>query len=154
MSVTSATDPVATVVDLLDNAAAGDWTNSEVPDRIQRKEDSEPNERQKDTRLSQVSLYVWSPVEADLQKWSAEGETDQQETVRVDVMTNNATDSNAYAGDVVDILRSYTNDNKSQTEWVDIWPDGIDDSTSQGFYRSAFYPIGVTITLRRNVTEP
>lgn len=154
MSVTSATDPVATIIDLLDNAADSDWTSSSPPDRIERKENSEPSERLRNSRLADVSLYVWSSATGEFVKWSAEGDTDQTEVVRVEILTNDDTTTNDYAGDVIDILRTYVNDNEDQTGWVDIWPDSIDDSTSQGYYRSAFAPLDVVIELRGHDDPP
>lgn len=153
MSVTSATDPVDTVIDLLKNESASGWTNS-IPDRIERAEISEPQEKLRGSRIDQVSLYVWSPIEGELDKWSAEGGTDQTETVRVDIMTQDATTSNTYATDVVDILKQYVNDNNSQTEWVDIWPDQIDDQTIENYQTLSVAPVSVFVTLRDFVSEP
>lgn len=150
MSVTSATDPVKTVIDLLDNAAAGDWDQGgSVPDRIERAEASEPSEKLRDSRRTDNSLYVFSPADNDITKFDAGGNQDITEVVQVDVFCQDASTANNYASDVIDILNDYTNDNNDQTKWTDIWPESVDDQTSQSFIPSSFAVISVQIRLRR-----
>jgi len=150
MSVTSASDPVKTIIDLLDNTAAGDWDQGgSTPDRIERSEVSDPSEKMRDARLTEVSLYVFSPVESDLRKFDAEGNIDQTERVQVDIFAEPASTTNNYASDVVDIINDYTNDNSSKTVWTDIWPENVDDQSAHGFQTMSFTPISVQIRLRR-----
>lgn len=148
MSVTSATDPVATVIDLLDNES-GNWTHAAGdPDRIERSEVSEPSEKHRNSRLEDVSLYVFSHDVGDLRKFDAAGSIHQTEVCQVDIYTNDADKTNAYQSDVVQFLQAYANDNQSKTSWVDIWPTTPIDNTAQAFYREGFAIISVQCRLQ------
>ena len=151
MSVTSATDPVEAVIDLLNNAAAGEWPSSTVPDRIERMEDSTPSERLRDTRLNDVSLYVHSPDNAQLLKYDPAGDNvDQTETVQVMCFTEDDSTANNYVASAQTILAGYATDNQQQTAWVDIWPESVADSTAEAFGTNNFSVIALFVSLRRN----
>jgi len=151
MSVTSSKDPVKTIIDLLDNAAAADWDQGgSVPDRIDRSEAHEPSEKLRDSRLNDISLYIFSPADADRRRFSAAGDAEYTEIVQVDIFAQGSSTANHYAADVIDILDDYTIDNGDQTAWVDIWPESVDDQTAHGFMATSFTPIAVQVRLRRH----
>ena len=151
MSVTSATDPVQAIVDVLDAAGVGDWANGGAePDRLERTESSEPSDKTRNSRLGDVSLYVFSPADGDLQKFSADDDALQTEVVQVDVYTDDADVTNNFASDVISIVADYATDNAQETAWVDIWPTTPTDNTGQAFYYGGFAIISVQIRLRRH----
>lgn len=151
MSVTSSTDPVQAIVDILQNASASDWASGgSTPDRIERTESSEPSTKQRSQRRSDVSLYVFSPAEGDLSKFSADDDGIQTETAQVDVYTDDSDTTNNYASDVISITADYATDNEQQTAWTDIWPTTPVDTTGQAFYYGGFAIISVQIRLRRH----
>lgn len=150
MSVTSATDPVTAVIDILDNEA-GNWTNAYGnPDRIERSENSDPGEKQRDARLTDVSLYVHSPAEGTREKFSADDDAVQTEVVLVECYTNDDGKSNDYISDVVSFTAQYATDNSDQTSWVTIWPESDNDQTAQAFYFSGFAVIAERVRLMRH----
>lgn len=145
------TDPVQAVMDILSGASNSEWPNSTPPDRIERMEASEPSEKQRASRQSDVSLYVFSPVEGETAKFDASGSrTDQTEQVEVVIYTKGASTANNYAGAVQSRIAAFATDNQNATSWADIWPVSIEDSTAQGFYRQGMTPISVFVRLRRN----
>lgn len=154
MSVTSETDPVAAVIDLLEAAAAGDWPSSTPPDRIERGETSEPSEKLRDSRRSHVSMYVYSPVDGDLAKYDPAGDrVDQTEVVQVNVYTADAATANSYVSAAQSILAAYATDNAQQTEWVDVWPSSVTDNSVQAFQLAGgFAVVSLRVRLRRNAT--
>lgn len=149
MSLATETDPVETVRLILDDeTVAGDWSNAgEKPGLIDRSEDHEPS--RKLNRDTQDALYIWSPVDGDLQKFGAGGDNiDQTETIQVEVWTPvSATKANQYVADIIDIVTDYTNDNATGTQWVDIWPTTVSDNTAQSF-QGSHYVITVLVELR------
>jgi len=151
MSVTSSTDPVQTIVDILDDASSSDWANGgSIPDRIERTENSDPSDKARSQRLSDISLYVFSPADGDLSKFSADDDAIQTETAQVDIYTDDSDTTNNYASDVISITGGYSSDNEQETAWTDIWPTTPVDNTGQAFYYGGFAVISVQIRLQRH----
>lgn len=147
MAVTKESDPVEQVISILENES-GNWTHADGdPDRIERSEKSEPSEKQRNTRLEDVSLYVFSHDVGNLRKFDAAGSIHQTEVCQVDIYTNDASKTNTYQSDVIQFLQQYANDNQSSTDWVDIWPTTPIDNTAQAFYREGFAIISVQCRL-------
>lgn len=157
MSLATTTDPVETIRLILDDqttdadwSATSDWTGlGAKPADIERVEASDRNA--KENRLQSDALYLWSPAEADLQKFSAAGDnSDDTEIVQVECWSpNSATTANNLAGDVADLVQDYTNDTETSTQWVDLWPERIADATGQTWARGRdHYIISVFVRLR------
>ena len=139
MSVTSAKDPVAAVVDILENEAASAWPSNTAPDRIERAEESTPSEKEGDQRRSQVSLYVQNLSDGDLRKQHAAGGLDERYVVEIQVWTGNSADTDAYYRAIIeDIMPAYYTDNANLTSFYDIAPESSADARAGSFSATGF----------------
>lgn len=127
MSVSNSTDPVQTIIDILDNAAASEWSNAYgVPRFIERLEETEFSVKK---NRSDPACYVWSSVDGDFSQMGAgyDAELDDQ-VVQVDVWDrDSATRAATIAGDVRSIAYNYATDNQSSTKWSEIAPQSESD---------------------------
>ena len=148
MSLSTENDPVEATRLMLDNAAASKWPSSTAPDRIEASEDSDPGEKESAQRRSQVSLYLAQDVDGDLTKQSAEGGIDRTHIVNVAIWTGDSDTTFSYKRAVEDIATDYVNDNKTNTQFVDVFPVTITDDRAQNFYASGFAIETVGVRLR------
>jgi hypothetical protein len=127
MSATSQSEfGVETIVDLLAGSATDDYTQTgTVPDRIAPLWEFSHSDR---INYPDPALYVWSPVETDLQKFSIDGDHMlEDETIEVLIMTLESTLTKEYQRDVIQILSSYYNDNEQNTNYYTINPTTASD---------------------------
>ena len=87
-------------------------------------------------------------MDGDLTKQSAEGGIDRTHVVAVAVWTGSSSDTFAYKRAVEDIATDYVNDNKTNTQFVDVFPVTITDDRAQNFYASGFAIETVGVRLR------
>lgn len=150
MSVTSSTDPVETVKDVLDAMAAGDWSNlGSTPNRIQFEWESEPSEKLRNARLSDVSVYVGSPAPGTIEQFSAGVESyEETQIVAATVWSGTKADTTNAAADIRDhFAANYWPDNSQKSNWREIAPTEEDDQRAGAFYRSGFHVISVQLVL-------
>lgn len=130
-SVTSTTDPVRAVIELLETYdAPGDWVNfGEVP-IIERLEDTTQQEKR---ARKHPALYVFSPADAAIEQFESENDRfEVDEFVRVECWVWNDSDgAGNLAGDVFDHLAAYANDRRQRTNWVSVIPLSVSDNTAQ-----------------------
>jgi|AKVG01.1.fsa_nt_gi hypothetical protein len=80
----------------------------------------------------QDSIYVWTPISTDIEKFSADGDSlDERPTVEVLVFSLNQRKAKQYARDVIDNLRQYMADNNRNTEFVEIEPTELGDQRNE-----------------------
>lgn len=128
MSVSTSTDPVQTIVDILEAAADADWaTAGGPPDVIEKSEATDFSRKQRRDTLDAV--YVLSADSGTVSKIGARYEPYRDErTVRAEVWTPaSETLAEAYRQDIRDISLEYANDNQTATAWTQIAPAGDDD---------------------------
>ncbi|AHG00922.1 hypothetical protein HALLA_12120 [Halostagnicola larsenii XH-48] len=126
--MSSSLDPVQTIVDILEGAAAEDWANAGgEPDYIERYEETDFSSKK--ARDMRDAIYVQRPGSDDYQKLGAGYNTLVEEPmVRAEVWTPEGSDPCLeYAHDVREIIRGYTVDLEDQTQWTDIAPVGEED---------------------------
>lgn len=129
MSVTSADDAVDAVIDLLQNAAATDWTPA-TPTIKQWWDDSQ-SERGPGAGQAAI-LYVWSPTGSSLDRFSMDGTRfDRSDNIEIQVWSLDETETEQLRRDVVDILSQYLDDNETQTPYSDIQPTVSSDFREQ-----------------------
>jgi hypothetical protein len=118
-------DAVQTVVDLLSNNSG--WTNTD-PEVFRHEELSQ---QQKENNPD-PAIYVWSPVDATLDKFSADGDTiDERRTVEAQIWDLDSSNrAEQYHQDVIDFINAYSNDNESNTPFHFLKPVSATDSRS------------------------
>lgn len=133
MSATSsATDSVETVYDLLDGAQSSVWTNADP--EVHHMWDVSARGRENN---NDPSLYVWSPVEGDLSRFSADGDhlIDNQ-VVEISVWTLDSINTTEYAEDVIDLLGDYIEDNEDKITFRNIAPTSVNDLRAEHVTRN------------------
>ena len=134
MSITTDTDPVDTVVAILNNTGVGDWTNT-VPE-IYRYSETTTKGRENEAN---DAVYVLSLGGTSLDRFGIEpgSQDNQQEDGQVQVLCASLTESNSQdmANDVVSILRGFMSDNYTQTNMHYLEPTDIVDSRAQKIAR-------------------
>ena len=134
MSITTDTDPVDTVVAILNNTGVGDWTNT-VPE-IYRFSETTTKGRENEAN---DAVYVLSLGGTSLDRFGIEpgSQDNQQEDGQVQVLCASLTESNSQdmANDVVSILRGFMSDNYTQTNMHYLEPTDIVDSRAQKIAR-------------------
>ena len=134
MSITTDTDPVDTVVAILNNTGVGDWTNT-VPE-IYRFSETTTKGRENEAN---DAVYVMSLGGTSLDRFGIEPGTQdhQQEDGQVQTLCASLTESNSQdmANDVVSILRAFMSDNYTQTNMHYLEPTDIVDSRAQKIAR-------------------
>lgn len=168
MSVsTTATDPVDTLYDILNNAGATTggygvsygyvygggttWTNT-APEVYRRWEtDQQDREHNNDP-----ALYLWSPETSDRPALGAEyDDIDEFQFVDVSIWVLDDDDTAPsdvvdYANDVIGLVEEYGTDNKGRTEWNTIRPTGDNDLRAENVVRKTdHFVITVSVDLRR-----
>ena len=129
MSVTNADHHVQVVIDLLEDADAGQWT-PDTPD-IRNYWDDSGSERGNGADMPAV-LYVWSPTGSTLERFSSDGDKfDRQDTIEIQIWSLDEAETQQLQIDVVDILSQYLDDNKIRTPFSDLAPTGTDDFREQ-----------------------
>jgi hypothetical protein len=134
MSITTDTDPVDTVLAILNDTGVSDWTNA-VPERYRY---SETTTKGRENEANDA-VYVLSLGGTSLDRFGVEpgSQDNQQEDGQVQVLCASLTEGNAQdmATDVVAILRDYMSDNYSQTNMHYLEPTDIVDSRAQKIAR-------------------
>jgi len=134
MSITTDTDPVDTVLAILDSTGTSDWTNA-VPE-IYRYSETTTKGRENE---SNDAVYVLSLGGTSLDRFGIEPGTqdNQQEDGQVQVLCASLTEQNSQdmANDVVGILRGFMNDNYTSTNMHYLEPTDIVDSRAQKIAR-------------------
>ena len=134
MSITTDTDPVDTVKDILDDTGATDWTNDKP--KVFRYNETTTKGRENE---SNDAVYVMSLGGTSLDRFGVEpgSQDNQQEDGQVQVLCASLTEGNAQdiANDVVAILRGFMSDNYTQTNMHYLEPTDIVDSRAQKIAR-------------------
>lgn len=149
----SASDPVDTVIDILDGAGASVWTNA-APSTVEAWEETTQRGRESE---SDPALYIWSPIEGTFDEFGAEySRRDTTETVEIQCWVLGTSESDGrskaseYAGDVVSILDEYARDNHDRTTWHQIKPvNDSDERAAKTARQTDHYIITVTAELNR-----
>jgi hypothetical protein len=127
MSASSSSEfAVEAIHDLLTGADATDWaTAGDPPDRFGFLWDFDHNDR---INYPDPALYLWSPVDTDISKFSADGDRMLEDnTVEIVVMTLDSLTTKQYERDVIQIISQYYDDNESDTEFYTIPPSNKSD---------------------------
>lgn len=132
MSVTASNDPVQTVLDLLDAAVAGEFSNPNgKPTRITRSSEYAPSD--KSAYEAGDALYVYASGGSGIE---AQGTDTYTEAFRVstDIWTLDGEDvAHAIARDVQGVLNDYWTDNSTATVWTTVRPFDIQDYRHETF---------------------
>lgn len=156
MTATSdSTDPVQTIVDLLDGSAVSKWSGTK-PEYIEPDWESSENEKRSRSRDGPAA-YASSPAVGPQDSFSADADVKiQTETVTVEIRSlghATGTDTASIASDVVSILEDYWHDSKEFTEWNRIQPQETDDQRADSLARRADQEvINVTVSLERETS--
>ncbi len=101
----SETEAVETIKDLLENIDSSDW--SVEPDRFAFMWEFDYNSR---TQYSGTAVYLWSPLESDISKFSADGDNFRQDdTVECVVMALDRTDTATIAAEIAENISESVN---------------------------------------------
>lgn len=149
MAATSnATDPVQTVVDLLENTDSANWPSGTKPTYIERSWDIDFRTK---TNRADPAVYVRSPEDGTIDAFSARSTIkDESETVTAVVWATDDSIAGDIAGDIASILEDYWNDRQENTEFHRIRPRRVADSRQEHIARRTdHYTIGVQVALRR-----
>lgn len=132
MSTTTSIDPVQTVLDLLNAATAGDWSNAGgTPSRIARS--SEYPQSDKAAYEAGDAIYVYVSGGEGIDPEGTDTFTEQFR-VSCDLWTLNGEDrAHAIARDIQDILNDYWTDNSTATNWTTVRPFDIQDYRHETF---------------------
>lgn len=156
MSVTTATDPVEAILDILAGTADADWVNAGAkPAHIERQETSTQNVK---GNRSVDAIYLHRPADTSMTPLGAEvARVDEESVVNVDVWTiTSAAHAEALGDDVKRILFSYANDNQTTTPFGRIRPETVNDvrgekiPTQADHYREI---VGVRLRALRDPSE-
>lgn len=144
MSVSTSTDPVQAIIDILTGTAAAEWTTAGAkPAHIERQEETSQNMK---GNRSDDAIYVNRSADTSMNPLGAEvARVDESSLVNVDVWTlDSSAQAEAIGGDVKRILFQYANDNHVATEFGRIRPETVADvrgetiPTQADHYREIF----------------
>jgi len=126
MSVSSSRDPVDAITELLEKADSSTWSYN-TPE-IYRLDTTTPTGRQNQTK---DAVYVRQLTDMSLERFGVDpGEQDEQtETGSVQVEVHSLTEGNAQtlARDVIGYLKTFMSDNYTQTAFLFIEPETLND---------------------------
>lgn len=127
MSVSSSTDPVQTVVDILQNAST--WSEAgSAPDHIERYSATDFSRKERRDTVDAVYVIQSDPGSSEQIGAGADPYRDEK-VVRAEVWTpESETLAHQYFLDVRSIANGYATDNEQQTEWTRIATIGDDDA--------------------------
>lgn len=148
MSVSTSTDAVTTVIDILEATELADWTNpGGKPERIARSGDYTP--REKNAYEQSDALYLSPSGEDTFSTFSADNDRyEQTAMVAVDCRTLGGRDrARQIARNVRHIVRAYSFDNSTDTTWTTIRPVSGSSDTSSAFTGKLHNQAVVTIRL-------
>jgi hypothetical protein len=124
MSITSASDPVDAIVDILNATDTAEWTFSKP--EIYRHDEVSSKDRENN---QDDAVYVRSLATMELDRFSADNaEQTEDGQVQVLVYSYDANRSNQHARDIVEFLQSLMNDNYDQTGFLSVEPTGLADN--------------------------
>jgi hypothetical protein len=150
MTATSSSEfAVETVVDLLDGTADAEYKLTQSkPDRINPIWEYDHNDR---VNYADPAFYVWSPTDADISKFSIDGDNLLEDTsVEVLIFTLDATKTKNYQRDVLEILSDYYDDNTDNTSYYEIAPQSASDLRNEHISgRTDHYIASVTVETNR-----
>jgi len=119
------------------------------PDQISHLAEVSGQER---TNTTEDRLYVWAPVDADIQRFSADGKNITRfEDVQVLIyVLDDKSRCAALQRDIIKILGNFMTDNKNRTDQSHIEPVSAADLRNEHQARTASYHVmGVTVEARR-----
>jgi len=135
MSITTATQPVQAIIDLLENADSTEWTPTQDPVVKNYWNDSQSERGPGDGQPP--ILYVWSPTGSTLDRFSVDGDDFQRnDTVEVQAWSLVESETVGLQEDVIDILSQYLDDNETDTPYTDVAPVNAEDFREQTPARS------------------
>ena len=124
MSVTSSTNPVDAIIDILEDSATTEWTNDK-PD-IYRSDEISPKARE---NTNTDTIYVRNSGSVDLERFSADPlEQTEDGSVECLIYSFDESRSRQAARDVVGIFQDLMNDNYSKTDFHNIEPTSVTDN--------------------------
>ncbi len=147
-ATTDETEPVDAIKDLLEKQDSTAWTNQdpvieytfETPFAERGPGDGQPPE-----------LYVWQPVDANLEKLTADGRyLDETPTVEVQIWTLQEDECLEYQRDVIQIFGEYLDTQQGVTPYITFEPSSARDYRSDHLPRKTnHYLSTVEIDARR-----
>lgn len=162
MSVTTADDPVAVVLDIIDNTTDSDWTRQSKPNA----ERQEASEQRVKAQRSADYVYCYSPAEGTISQIGVDGDDadhvdfyEESQTVRADFWilkdggtTNPESVAYDYVMDFREVLQTYWEDNRAKTNWRMVRVESQDDLRQESQPNTAdHYRIVVLVRLERLV---
>jgi hypothetical protein len=149
MSVSSTEDnPVDAVTDLLQQTTDTDYTGTK-PKVVERIFERTPQARHNESR---DAIYVWQPVDGELNRVSADGtllhRIDSVE-ILIYVLEDEAR-AVQLQEDLIQFFGEYIDDNKQNTQFNDVQPTDLTDGRPENLPRDTGYHItGVTLQTRK-----
>jgi hypothetical protein len=124
MSITSASDPVDAIVDILNATDTAEWTFSKP--EIYRHDTVASKARENN---QSDAVYIRSLTTTALERFSADNaEQTEDGQIQVLVYTLDEERSNQHARDIVEIMQDLMNDNYDQTGFLSVEPTGLADN--------------------------
>lgn len=130
---------------LLESELASAWTFGKP--EVYRLQEVTPKARNNNP---DPALYIWSPVDTDLEPFSADhSRFNQTDTVEIIVATYDETKTARYLEDTTNILSKYMSNNHKYTDsWRSVEPESVSDDRANQVVRSTDHFTGnVTVTL-------
>lgn len=152
MSVSStSTDPVDTIIDILDGTAQSNWPNGTKPSTIEKQWE---HTFQWKKNQANPAAYVWSPERGSQDQFGPDHETKiRGETIDVDVWALDDSNVDSISGDVISILEDYWMDSQENTQWDRIRPESPDDRRAEKLARMTdHYVVSVRVALEREAS--
>lgn len=148
MSVTTASNQVEAVIDLLEAAPTAEWNVTNDP-TVKHYWDDAQSERGPGADQPAI-LYVWSPTGSTLDQFSIDGEQqDRSDSVEIQIWSLDEAETRQLQSDVRYVLSAYIDDNKMQTTFHTVRPSGTNDFRAQNQYRRTdHYIMSVEIDTR------
>ena len=149
MSATSsAPEAVDAVKDLLEEQPDTVWTAD--PPEINYAFDVPFNERGPG-QDQPAELYLWQPVDTDLEKLTADGEfLDEGHSVQVQIFSLTEAETLQYQRDVIEVFGDYLDSQQDTTEFLTLPPTAARDHRSDKLpRRTSHYLATVEITPRK-----
>lgn len=134
---------VETVVRLLTTEPDSTWTHGAV--EVFQWQETDAKGRQGIDR----GLFVWSPAETSLDRFSADGDhLDQGDTVEIVIGTYGETETARLIEDVIDVMGQYIDDNHQNVNFRTVEPSAATDDRANTILRKTDHYTGtVTVNL-------
>lgn len=148
MATSTSDFAVETCVDLLQGEPDNTWTDGAV--EVYQWQETDAKGRKGIDR----GLYVWSPVETSLDKFSADGDhLDQQDQIEIVIGTYGKTETARLIEDTIDVMGQYIDDNHSNVNFRSVEPTAATDDRANTILRKTDHYTG-TVTVQLENLRP